>query len=143
VTLLDAYALIALVANEEAAEEVEMLLRAGDCAISAVNLAEAIDVCGRVHGIPFDDLRHVVDPLLAGDALAPVAATEAMAWRAAALKTAHYSKGTCELSLADCFLLASATGDDAVATADPAVASIARAEGIAVVALPDRAGRRP
>jgi hypothetical protein len=45
--------------------------------------------------------------------------------------------------MADCFLLAAASVDDRIATADSAVAAVARAETIAVVALPDSAGQHP
>jgi predicted nucleic acid-binding protein len=49
-----------------------------------------------------------------------------------------------ELSLADCFLLATASRlGAAVATSDPAVAATARAESLELVGLPDSAGRRP
>ena len=48
------------------------------------------------------------------------------------------------LSLADCFLLATASRLGAsVATADPAVAAAARDESLELVPLPDRSGRRP
>jgi hypothetical protein len=47
------------------------------------------------------------------------------------------------VSLGDCFVLATAGPGDAVATADPVVAAVARAEGIGVESLPDSTGRRP
>jgi PIN domain nuclease of toxin-antitoxin system len=49
--LLDAFALIALLRDEPAADEVETILRRGEAAMSAVNLAEALDVLQRVDGI--------------------------------------------------------------------------------------------
>jgi hypothetical protein len=39
--------------------------------------------------------------------------------------------------------VAAARSDDAIATADPVVAEIARGAGLEVVALPDSNGRRP
>ncbi len=69
--------------------------------------------------------------------------TEDQAWRGAFLRGRHYARGSCEVSLADCLLLASAGEGDSVATADTSVVAVARAEGIEVAALPDTSGRRP
>lgn len=58
--------------------------------------------------------------------------------------THHFARSTRELSLADCFLLATASRlGAAVATSDPAVAATARAESLELVGLKDIAGRRP
>ncbi len=139
--LLDAYALVALLADEPAAAEVAELIRGGDAAVPAVNLAEAIDVTLRVHGVSETELRGLVGPLL-DELLAVVVQGEDAAWRAAALRAAYYDRRSCALSLADCFLVAAAQGDR-VATADPALAAVLRAEGVEVVALPDSSGARP
>jgi PIN domain nuclease of toxin-antitoxin system len=50
--LLDAFALIALLTDEPAAETVEVLLRRGDAAMTVVNLAEALDVLRRIEKVP-------------------------------------------------------------------------------------------
>jgi predicted nucleic acid-binding protein len=143
VILLDAYALVALLADEPAAGEVEKLLRAGDCAVNVVNLAEAVDVSLRIHRVPFEDMREVIDPLVLSRRLRLVAPDEESAWRAAALRRAYYARRTCEISLADCFLLSAAGAGDEIATADPAVAEAARAEDLRLLALPDSSGKRP
>jgi predicted nucleic acid-binding protein len=143
-TLLDAYGLVALIADEPAAGEVERLLRSGDCRVVAVNLAEAIDVCRRVHGIPPEEVRIALEPLTLSGTLAVGASDERVAWTAAELRATHYHRADSPLSLADCFLLAHALGDgEAIATSDPALAGTARLESVRVVALPDRAGTRP
>jgi uncharacterized protein with PIN domain len=142
VTLLDAYALVALLADEPAASEVEALLYAGEAGVAVVNLAETIDVSARVHGIPEAELRAVLEPLL-GTVVSVVVQDESAAWRAAELRGRYYDRRSCPLSLADCFLLAEAGPDDAVASSDPAVCSVAREEGLGVIALPDAAGVRP
>jgi PIN domain nuclease of toxin-antitoxin system len=143
-TLLDAYAVVAFVADEPAAAEVEELLRAGGARIVVANLAEAIDVCRRVHDLGVDDLRGALEPLLLARALSPLASQERDAWSAAELRRTYYDRGTRAISLADCFLLAHARdAGEPIATADPPVAEVASAEGIAIVALPDSAGRRP
>jgi PIN domain nuclease of toxin-antitoxin system len=141
VTLLDAYALIAFLVDEPAAGEVEALMRTGDTGVLVVNLAEALDVTQRVHGVSDAELRAVLEPLL-GDVVAVVTQPAEAAWRAAELRAKHYNRRSSPLSLADCFLLAAA-GDDEIATADRALATALRAAGASVVALPDSSGRRP
>jgi predicted nucleic acid-binding protein len=144
VTLLDAYALVALVADEPAAADVEDLLRAGEAGIPAVNLAEAVDVCGRVHGVEPDETRAVVEPLFLSRVLSlrPSGASEA--WLAADLRIRHYNRRQSPLSVADCLLLAHALREgERIATADPHVAGCARLEDVTVVPLPGSTGARP
>lgn len=140
--VLDAFALVALALDEPAASEVESALRRGDCTVSAVNLAEALDQLGRVHRHARDDLHGAFAPVL-GESLSVLAADEVIAWRAAELRRRHYRRRGSELSLADCVALATAHPGDRLATADPPLARAARAEGIEVLALPDTEGRRP
>ena len=139
--LLDAYALIAFVREEPAAAEVEELLREWDTGVTAYNFAEALDVLQRVHRVPEERVRGVIEPLLAGE-LELVSTGAEEAWRAGALRVRHYRKRVRELSLADCILLAHGRNGDRIATADPAVVAVARAERIETVALPDSSGRR-
>jgi predicted nucleic acid-binding protein len=144
VTLLDAYALVALIVDEPAADEVERILRGGDARVVVINLAESVDVAHRVHGLPPDEIRRTLEPLLAGRGLSPIASTEAHAWLAAEVRSAHYDRKTSALSMADCLLIAHAITDgSAIATSDPPLAAAARAEGLEVVALPDSAGASP
>lgn len=139
---LDAYAIVAFVADEPAAADVESLLRRWDAALITVNLAEAVDVARRVHQVAEGEVRDAVEPLLM-DAITIVTPTETDAWRAADVRVRYYEPRACALSLADCFLIAAAGPDDSIATADPPVAAVARAERCGVVPLPDTAGRRP
>jgi predicted nucleic acid-binding protein len=109
-----------------------------------VNLCEAADVCRRRHGVAEREIRDVVEPLLLTGRLTAVPSGTTEAWRAADLRASYYDRKARALSLADCLLLAHAqTGDEALATADPAVAEVARAEGLALVPLPDSTGVRP
>jgi uncharacterized protein with PIN domain len=140
--VLDAYPLIALLRAERAADEVEAILREGDAAVSAVNLGEALDVLERRFGVPTQELRSALDLLLSGG-LEVLAVSERQAWRAAELRARRYARQRSELSLADCFALASMEDDDRLATADRPLAEAARAEGFAVLPLPDSRGRRP
>jgi PIN domain nuclease of toxin-antitoxin system len=141
-TILDAYALVALLLDEPAADDVERLLREDRCAITTVNLAEALDIGMRRHGAPREVIASALDPLL-GDTVAVLDQPEPHAWRAAELRARHYDRTTAPLSLADCMLLAAATDDDRIATADSPVADAARSEGIRLASLPDSTGVRP
>jgi ribonuclease VapC len=133
--LLDAFALIALLADEPAAEEVEALLRAGEAAITAVNLAEALDVLQRVQGIPRERLQEVTTPLV-GDRMKLLPIDELIARDAADIRARRYHRTRAPLSLADCILLA-ATGDsDVLATADGPLIRVAEAENLQVRKLP-------
>jgi predicted nucleic acid-binding protein len=140
--LLDAYALIALLAGEPAAEEVELILRQGEGASTAVAVAETVDVVQRVRGVSEQDVRGPVELLLNGPLqLAEVRAEHAM--RAGTMRARHSRRRASPLSLADCILIACAGKGDGVATADGPLARVARSEGIEVRALPDSRGRRP
>lgn len=141
-TILDAYALVALFANEPAAEQVVELLASGDCAVTHVNLCESVYVLDRAYGIGLEESRLAVAPLLS-ERLREIGTRESTAWRAAELRLRHYDRRAAPLSLADCVLLAAAGERDRIATADVPVANAARSEGIGVVALPDSAGTRP
>jgi len=143
VTILDAYALIALLADEPAAADVEVLLGEGDVGISSVNLAESLDVSRRTYGVSAHQVRSDLDPLVAQGQLAVVPATESIARRAASVRGAHYRRRSLELSLADCFLLATAASGDRIATADPGVAEVAGKLGVDIAPLPDSLGHRP
>lgn len=139
--LLDAYALVAAALGEAAAVEVAELLRTGDCAITATNLAELYDQLVRRVGLSSETVDAHVQPLLETLALRPLDRERAI--RAGLLRAQLYRKRTAELSLADCALLASLEKNDAVATADAPLARAARRLGHAVRALPDSHGRRP
>ena len=143
-TLLDAYGLVALLADEPAAGEVETLLRHDDASVVVANLAEAIDVSRRVYGLRDEELKDALQPLLAARVLSVVVSGEAEAWAAAEIRVVHYERKARPLSLADGFLLAHAVAtNQRIATADPPLAETARLEGLEVVALPSSSGARP
>lgn len=138
--LLDAYALIALLADEPAAEHVGRLISGGDAAVPSPNLAESADRLGRVHGISIARTRAVVESLEQSAGLRLLPATVDGGWRAAELRTKHYHRSACPLSLGDCFLLAMTGTEDRLTTADGYILSVAADEGIEAVALPDSTG---
>ena len=141
--MLDAGPVVDLLVDAPSAGAVADVLReAASLRISAVNVAEVIDVIRRVHRVPSDSVALAVDRFLDEVAL-PVAATLEQAERAADIRARHYHRRDRDVSLADCFVIAGAGSDDAIATSDRAIARVARAEGIAVLALPNARGRRP
>lgn len=142
--LLDAFALVALLVDEPAAAEVDALLRGSDCAVTAVNLAETLDVGVRVLGRDPEVLSAKLLQLR-GSVLGLVEVGEDEAREAARLRWTHdHHRRTAALSLADCLLLAGARlRGAAVATSDPPLAAAARRESLAVVALPGSTGTRP
>lgn len=139
--LLDAHALVAYLIGEPVATEVEALLGQGDTAVTSVNLAEAVDVSARVHGIPRDEVSATIY-LLTRTGLRVIACDEGHGVAAGELRDAYYDGRTRAVSMADCFLVAAAGEADRIATADPAVLAVARSEGIEVVPLRDSKGRR-
>ena len=133
--LLDAFALIALLAGEPAADQVEALLRSDEAAITAVNLAEALDVLQRVQGIASERLEEVTTPLV-GERMKLIPIDERIARDAADVRARHYHRTRAPLSLADCILLAATGESDALATADGPLIRAAEAENIQVRKLP-------
>lgn len=132
--MLDAFALVALLADEPAADEVETLLRRGDAAITAINLAEALDVLQRVQGVAGERLDALIGPLVS-ESLRLLAVDERIARAAAGVRVRRYHRTRASLSLADCVLVAAAQPGDAIATADGPLVRAARAEGLRVIEL--------
>ena len=132
--VVDSQPLIALLLDEPAAAAVEGLLRAGGTRISTVSIAEVLDVLTRREGLPWDDVELVLAGLLS-DALEPVAPDVAAAHRAADVRRRHFDRRTLRISLADCFVIATAQPGDRVATGDRVLLDVARAEGLDVVDL--------
>jgi uncharacterized protein with PIN domain len=144
VTLLDAFALVALVADEPAAERVEAILRDGDARVVVVNLAEAVDICSRVRNLSIAEVRAAIEPLILGNVLSLAVSDEPQAWLAAEIRSEHYDRKSAALSMADCFLLAHGVTDGGpIATSDPPLASVAAGLEVEVVGLPDSSGKRP
>lgn len=135
--MLDAYALVAFLVGGPAAARVRAILRGGDAAVATANLAEALDVAARVHGVPISRAAASLEPLLEGALLAiPLDATTAR--RAAELRVRHHHRSRRPISLADAVLVASAGSEDSIATSDPDVLAVAKAEGVERVRLPQQ-----
>jgi len=128
--------------GDAAADEVSTALEGRECGVSVVNVGEVLDVLIRVHRTPVEDASEALDRFLA-DVARPIQATRALAEQAALLRARHYHRRDRDVSLADCFAIATAQPDAEIATSDTAIAHVARAEGLDVIALPNPRGRRP
>jgi predicted nucleic acid-binding protein len=115
--------------------QVETLLRRGDAAMTAVNLAEALDVLQRIQGIPRERLEEITTPLLA-ERMTLVPIDEKIARDAADIRARCYHRTRAPISLADCLLLAATGESNALATADGPLIRVAEAENVQVRALP-------
>jgi PIN domain nuclease of toxin-antitoxin system len=139
-TLFDAFAVVALLRGEPAADDLEPIVRAGAGRIHPVNLAEVVDRLARVGGVDPDEIVEDV-------ALLDIETTDCLAdtvVTAGALRARHYRRAASAISLGDCVAGAHALAADLpLATADPALATMVRAENGTVLALPDSSGNRP
>ena len=141
-TVLDAYAIIAYLRGEPSSAEVATLLRE-PARLMAVDAAEVCDQMVRVFGCDPDAVDADLALLChAGLSLMPVSADIAM--EAGRIRARRYHREQAAVSLADCIAASAALAyREPLATADPALARILRAEGGAVHPLPDSKGRRP
>lgn len=140
--VLDAYALVALLAGEPAGKLLAPRLEPGEVVIAAANLAESLDVLNRVHGIPVPRTSTLIGAIV-NDAVKVIPLDARIAYRAAELRGTYYRRRGAELSLADCMVIASAPLGSIIATSDAPLAAMARAEVFEVFALPDSTGEWP
>lgn len=137
-TVLDAYAVIAYLRGEPAAPHVRPLLESGDVALTAVGVAEVLDILVRIGGVTEDDAALDLAQLRLGDGIAIDAAIGAAAGR---LRARQYHRLRCPISMADAIAAESARAvDHALATADPDLLTVCHREGIAVIPLPGTDG---
>ncbi len=141
-TVLDAYAIITYLRAEPSSAEVAELLRR-PTQLTAVNAAEVCDQMVRVFGSDPDAIEADLALLgHAGMALVPV--SPEMAIEAGRIRARRYHRQHTAVSLADCIAAAAAlAAAQPLATADPALADVVRAEGGDIRPLPDSKGRRP
>lgn len=133
-TVLDAQAVVALLLDERGADRVVGLIQR-EAAISAVNVAEVIDVIARGHKRDADEVVQRIDWLVAGG-LVVVPVTDDVARAAGALRSREYHRSRNPLSLADCVALATAMSrGEPLATADRPLAETARRNRVRVVSL--------
>jgi PIN domain nuclease of toxin-antitoxin system len=138
-TVLDAYAVLAYLRGEPCADDVADLLRAPTI-LTAANAAEVLDQLVRIYHRDPDDV-HADLALLAsaGMQIQPVSADVGLL--AGRLRAKHYHRERVAVSLADCIAAAAAmTEQRSLATSDPALSSVLRAEGGTIHALADSHG---
>lgn len=140
--VLDAGPIVSLLLNDAAAQTVAAELDGREREVSVVNVGEVLDVLTRVHRVSERDAADTVSRYLAEGAR-PVPATLELAERAALVRARHYHRRDRDISLADCFAIATALPEGEIATSDAAVLRVAQAEGLRVLSLPDSRGRRP
>ena len=141
-TVLDAYAVLAYLRAEQCADDVGHLLR-GATVLSAANAAEVLDQLVRVFHRDADDV-HADLALLAHAGMEIVPVTADIGLLAGRLRAKHYHRARSAVSLADCVAAATAlTAQRPLATSDPALASVVRAEGGRIHGLTDSSGATP
>lgn len=140
--MLDAGPLVSVLVGDAAGPIVATELDRREREVSVVNVGEVLDVLIRVHRVSEQDASDAVRRYL-DEGARPVPATLEIAERAALVRARHYHRRDRDVSLADCFAIATALPDGEIATSDAAVVRVARAEGLEVLALPDSRGRRP
>ena len=144
-TVLDASAVIAALVDEPARPDVEAVFRAPGAApkLSAINLGEVIDRLVRVRGLSYEDVLDRLMWLTAGGLEIADVDLE-VGCVAGFLRSRHYHRGERDLSLADCYALATASVlEGSLATSDQAIADVATYEEIELLPLPDSTGVRP
>lgn len=137
-TVLDAYAVLALLKGEPAADDVRALISGGACTLTTLGVAEVVDHLVRIVGA--SDEEAALD--LAQLGLADVEPLDsAVALRAGLLRARHYHRRTRAISLADCVAAETArAAGDALATSDPHLLDTCHDEGIDIVVLVDSSG---
>ncbi|MFC5333746.1 PIN domain-containing protein [Mycobacterium branderi] len=139
-TVLDAYAVLALLKGEPAAKPVAQLL--GDdpsASLTSLGVAELLDHLVRIEKASDEEAALDLAQLGLADP-PPMDATVAM--RAGLLRARQYHRSRRAVSLADCVVAEVArSASTAVATSDPHLLDLCHDEGIDVIVLPESSGR--
>jgi PIN domain nuclease of toxin-antitoxin system len=140
VIVLDSYAVLALLKDEPAANQVGRLLASEDASLTVLGVAEVLDHLIRLVGADEDEA--VLD--LAQLRLRPPSPVDAaLAIRSGLLRARHYHRKHRALSLADCVAAETARAIGApLASADPHLLDVCQDEGIQLIALADTSGQR-
>ena len=136
-TVLDSYAVIALLRAEPAANEVSALIRQGGAQLTVLGVAEVVDHLVRLVGVVEDEAA--LDLAQLGLASPPPLEPD-VALKAGLLRARHYHRTNRSVSLADCVAAEIAKGAGPLATADPHLVDLCRDEGVEVTVLPDSQG---
>jgi len=111
--------------------------------LSSANGADVIDQLVRVYGRDADDV-HAYLALLATAGLEVAPVTESVGFHAGRLRARYYHRQRMPVSLPDCIAAATALNRrQPLATSDPALAQLVRAEAGQVQGIPDSNGTLP
>lgn len=136
--VLDAYAVIAYLRGERAAPQVRLLLDSGGASLTAVGVAEVLDHLVRRAGVDEEDA--ILDLAQIG-LLDGIVVDSVIGVAAGRLRGRRYHRSRCDVSMADCIAACCANArNETLATSDPHLLDICRAEGIATVILPGSDG---
>ncbi len=137
-SVLDAYAVIAFLRAEPAAELVQPVLESGDAVLTAIGVAEVVDHLVRVIGVDEDEAALDLAELGLLDGH-PVGAALGLA--AGRLRARRYHRTRCSVSMADCVAAEVARAlERPLVTSDPHLLDLAAAEQIPLLALPGTDG---
>ncbi|MGQ0466176.1 MAG: PIN domain-containing protein [Sporichthyaceae bacterium] len=137
-TVLDAFAVIALLRGEPAAPTVRTIVDDGDAVLTAVGVGEVLDYLVRIAGADEEDVALDVAQLGLHEGVAVASALGAAAGR---LRARTYHRTRCAVSMADCVAAEAARARGAaLATSDPHLLDVCEAEGIEFVVLPQSDG---
>jgi PIN domain nuclease of toxin-antitoxin system len=140
VTVLDAYAVLAYLKAEPAAAEVLPLLDNGDASLTAVGVAEVLDHLVRLTGVDEDDAALDLAQL---GLLEGIDFDFDLGAAAGRLRARRYHRIRCAVSTADCIAAEAARqASTSLATSDPPLLDLCRAEGIVTIVLTGSDGTR-
>jgi PIN domain nuclease of toxin-antitoxin system len=139
--ILDAYAVLAFLRDEPAADAVdEIMSTESGAAVTSVGLGEVLDHLIRVIGIDPGVAHRDVIRLNLGN---PIAVTGDIGAAAGKLRARWYHRTRCAVSMADCIAAETARSLGVhVVTSDPHLLDVCQAESIKYVDLPDSTGSR-
>lgn len=137
-TVLDAFAVLALLRGEPAAPDVRRIIESGDAQLTPVGIGEAIDHLVRVMKVPEEEAALDLAQLGLTE---PPALSPGLALDAGLLRARHYHRTRRAVSLADCIAAETARIRSAdLATADPHLLDLCHDEAIRARPLPDSTG---
>ena len=136
--VLDAFAVLALLKGETAANQVRGLIEDRGATMTTVGVAEVIDHLVRIVRVTDEDAALDLAQLELAD---PEPLDAELALRSGLLRALHYHRRTRAVSLADCVAAETARAlGIPVATSDPHLLDLCRDTGIDVIPLPDTHG---
>ena len=136
--ILDAYAVLAFLRDEPAADQVAALLERGDVALTVAGVAEVLDHLVRLLGA--DEESAVLD-LAQLQLLDGLPVDEETGLAAGLLRGRVYHRTRCAVSMADCIAAESARRRTVpLVTSDPHLLDVCAAEGIEHLAIPGSTG---